>query len=336
MAAHRALSPEKYTGVKRPEPLPLARYAADAGLTEAIAGWQGQLASERRASKHTLAAYGRDLASFLDFLRDHHGGTPSIALLASLSVRDFRAFLAARAGDDLARTSLARALSVVRGFFRFLEREGLATNHALSVLRGPRLPKSVPKPLSIADAEAAVDAAETLQDTDAPVWIVARDTALVTLLYGCGLRLSEALDLTAAEAPAAGRIALTITGKGGKQRLVPILPVVVAAIEDYRRHCPHVLHPEGPLFVGLRGGPLNPRLVQRLVERIRFGLGLPATATPHALRHSFATHLLAAGADLRMIQELLGHASLSTTQRYTEVDAGKLIQIYEKAHPRGR
>jgi integrase/recombinase XerC len=336
MAASRAIAGEPYTGVKRPEPIPLARYAADTGLAEAISAWQGRLASERRASKHTLAAYGRDLAAFLDFLRDHHGTMPSLTLLASLTIRDFRAFLAARAADDLARTSLARALSVVRGFFRFLEREGLATNHALSVLRGPRLPKSVPKPLSVADARAAIDAADTIQPSETPVWIAARDVGLVTLLYGCGLRLSEALDLTLRQAPAPGVDVLTITGKGGKQRLVPLLPVVIEAIETYRRHCPHELYPDGPLFLGERGGPLNPRLVQRLIERIRYALGLPASATPHALRHSFATHLLAAGADLRMIQELLGHASLSTTQRYTDVDAERLIAVYEKAHPRGR
>jgi integrase/recombinase XerC len=320
--------------VKRPDPIPLARYAAAPDLVPVIAAWIEQLKTEKRASAYTLAAYGRDLAVFLDFLRDHYGGLPSIAVLAQLQPRDFRAFLAARAADDLARTSLARALSVLRGFFRFLDRRGHAKNDALSVLRGPRLPRAVPKPLSVGDADAALDAADTVQSSSAPPWIAARDAAILTLLYGCGLRLGEALDLTRREAPLPGRATMTITGKGNKQRLVPLLPAVCEAIEAYLAACPYRLDPDGPLFVGLRGGQLNPRLVQKLMEQLRLGLGLPDTATPHALRHSFATHLLGAGGDLRSIQELLGHASLSTTQRYTEVDAARLMAIYAKAHPR--
>jgi integrase/recombinase XerC len=224
---------------------------------------------------------------------------------------------------------------VIRGFFRFLEQEGVAKNHALSVLRGPRLPKSVPKPLSVVEAEQALEEAEIPVREETPAWVLARDGAIVTLLYGCGLRLSEALDLTIGAAPKPGMTVLTVTGKGSKQRMVPLLPAVIAAIEEYRRLCPHALPANGPLFLGLRGGPLNPRLVQRLVERIRLALGLADTATPHALRHSFATHLLAGGGDLRVIQELLGHASLSTTQRYTDIDATKLLDIYDRAHPRG-
>jgi integrase/recombinase XerC len=319
---------------RHPEPLPLARFAATADLTAAIDGWQQQLKSERRASAHTLAAYGRDLAFFLDFTRDHHGEQPSLDLLGRLKPADFRAFLASRAAEDLAKTSQARALSVLRGFFRFLERRGLASNPALTVLRGPRLPRSVPKPLSERDAAAAIDAADTVQPVGSEPWIAARDTALVTLLYGCGLRLAEALDLTRRQAPTAGMTSLRVTGKGNKTRIVPLLPVVSTAIDDYLAHCPHPIGADDALFVGQRGGPLNPRLVQRLLEQLRYRLGLPDTATPHALRHSFATHLLAGGADLRAIQELLGHASLSTTQRYTAIDAAKLMEVYERAHPR--
>jgi len=319
---------------RRPEPVPLARFAATADLQAAIEGWQQQLKSERRASAHTLAAYGRDLAFFLDFTRDHHGEQPSLALLQGLKPADFRAFLARRASEDLAKSSQARALSVLRGFFRFLERRGLATNPALSVLRGPRLGRSVPKPLSEADAKATVAEAETVQAVDAPPWIAARDTAILTLLYGCGLRLSEALDLTRRQAPKPGMTSLRVTGKGDKTRIIPLLPVVIDAIQTYLAHCPHAIGPDDDLFVGVRGGPLNPRLVQRLMEQLRIRLGLPDTATPHALRHSFATHLLAGGADLRAIQELLGHASLSTTQRYTAIDAAKLMEVYDRAHPR--
>ena len=319
---------------RRPDPIPLARFAATADLAAAIDGWQQQLKSERRASAHTLAAYGRDLAFFLDFTRDHHGEQPSLDLLRQLKPADFRAFLANRAAQDLAKASQARALSVLRGFFRFLERRGLATNPALSVLRGPRLSRAVPKPLSESDARATIDASDTVQTVDSPPWIAARDTALVTLLYGCGLRLSEALDLTRRQAPAPGMTSLRVTGKGGKTRIVPLLPVVTQAVTEYLAHCPHGIGPDDDLFVGVRGGPLNPRLVQRLMEQLRLRLGLPDTATPHALRHSFATHLLAGGADLRAIQELLGHASLSTTQRYTAIDAAKLMEVYDRAHPR--
>jgi integrase/recombinase XerC len=317
--------------VKRPDPIPLARYAASPDLVPVIAAWIEQLKTEKRASAHTLAAYGRDFAAFLDFLRDHLGGLPSIASLAGLQPRDFRAFLAARANAELAKTSQARALSVLRGFFRFLDRRGYAKNDALSVLRGPRLPRAVPKPLSIEDAAATLDAADLGQGE---AWIAARDGAILTLLYGCGLRLGEALDLTRREAPLPGLATLTITGKGNKQRLVPLLPVVGEAVAAYLALCPYRLAPDGPLFVGQRGGQLNPRLVQRLMAQLRLSLGLPETATPHALRHSFATHLLGGGGDLRAIQELLGHASLSTTQRYTEIDAAGLMAVYAKAHPR--
>jgi integrase/recombinase XerC len=288
------------------------------------------LLAERRASPHTLAAYGRDLAFFLDFLTAHLGEQPTLARMGGLMPADFRAFLANRAAQ-VERASMARGLSVVRGFVRFLERRGLVSCPALAVLRAPKLPRAIPKPLSVADA-AEIIAAPADSATEA--WQAGRDIAVLMLLYGCGLRISEALGLPRAAAPL-GEV-LTITGKGGKQRLIPVLPVVRRAVADYLALCPYKLSPHGPLFVGARGGPLSPRIVQRQMERLRRALGLPETATPHALRHSFATHLLAGGGDLRTIQELLGHASLSTTQRYTSVDSARLLEVYDAAHPRAR
>ena len=315
-----------------PAPLPLVRYAATADLADAIAQWQDWLASERRASPHTLAAYGRDLAQFLDFLAEHRGAVPSLGELAALAPADFRAYLARRAADELKRSSTARTLSVLRGFFRFLDRRGLVRNAALAAVRTPKLPKSVPKALTVADAGSVLDTVETLAREP---WIGARDIALLTLLYGCGLRLSEALGLTRAEAPLKPGT-LVVTGKGNKQRHVPVLPAVAEAIAAYVAACPYRLAPEDTLFVGARGGALHPRLVQGRLQELRGYLGLPESATPHALRHSFATHLLAGGGDLRAIQELLGHASLSTTQRYTAVDAAQLVAVYDKAHPRAK
>lgn len=330
------LAAAPYTGVRLPPAQPLARFAGDGELLALIAAWQAQLTAERRSSAHTIASYGRDLAVFLDFLRDHRGELPSLETLRRLELRDFRAFLAARSGAGLARSSLARGLSVVRGFFRFLSRRGLVDNPALSVLRGPRLPKVAPRPLTIDDAAAAIESVDLAAPAEAEPWIMARDAAVLSLLYGCGLRLSEALGLRRSEAPSATRDTLVITGKGRKQRLVPLLPAVVEAVAAYLAACPYRLQPEGPLFVGARGGPLHPRLVQKMMEQVRRGLGLPDSATPHALRHSFATHLLGNGGDLRAIQELLGHASLSTTQRYTMVDLDGLMRVYDQAHPRAR
>lgn len=314
----------------RPEPVPLARFSANDDLREAIAQWMSWLAGERRASPHTIAAYGRDLAFFLDFLTLHIGEQPTLAMLGALSPADFRAFLADRAAH-VERRSAARGLSVVRGFVRFLERRGLASCPALAVLRAPKLPRAVPKPLSVADAAEIIEAPAGIA---ADAWQAKRDIAVLTLLYGSGLRISEALGLTRADAPLGEQI--MITGKGNKQRLVPVLQAVRQAVADYLAACPYPLPPEGPLFVGARGGPLSPRIVQRQMETLRRAFGLPETATPHALRHSFATHLLASGGDLRAIQELLGHASLSTTQRYTSVDGTRLLDIYEAAHPRAR
>ena len=313
-----------------PQPVPPARFSAAEDLRAAIGLWTAWLSGERRASEHTVAAYGRDLADFLDFLTGHLGEPPDLAAISGLSPADFRAWLAARAGH-LQRSSMARGLSVLRGFIRFLDRRGLASCPALAVLRGPKLPQSVPKPLTVSDAAEVVEAPPAVV---ASVWQAKRDIAILTLLYGCGLRLSEALGLRRSEAPCGGL--MTIVGKGRKQRVVPVLPAVREAVADYLAACPYPVAADGPLFVGARGGPLNPRLVQRRMTELRGMLGLPEIATPHALRHSFATHLLAGGGDLRAIQELLGHASLSTTQRYTSVEAERLLAVYDAAHPRAR
>jgi len=291
--------------------VPLARFAATDDLRAAIGLWVAWLTGERRASPHTVAAYGRDLALFLDFVTEHVGELPSLGAFDRLSPADFRAYLARRVQRHADRGSLARGLSVLRGFVRFLHRRGLASTSALAALRSPRLRASVPKPLTVDDATAAV---YIVGDFATGGWQGKRDIAILTLLYGCGLRLSEALGLRRGEAPLSEML----------------------VVADYLAACPHALETDGPLFVGARGGPLNPRIVQRQMEAVRGHLGLPESATPHALRHSFATHLLGAGGDLRAIQELLGHASLSTTQRYTAVETERLLAIYDAAHPRAR
>ncbi len=303
----------------------------DPGLRTAVTAWRAWLGEERRASAHTLDGYGRDLAAFLAFLTEHRASEPALADLAGLQTADFRAFLARRSGDGLSRSSMARAMSSLRSFFRYLDRNGLVHNPALKAVRSPRPPRSVPKPLAPDEALETIALAGDLQDQP---WMAARDAALFTLLYGCGLRLGEALALNRRQAPRGE--AMIITGKGRKQRLVPLLPVVVAAVATYLGQCPYGGTGDSPLFVGARGNRLNPGVVQRQMRRLRAALDLPDTATPHALRHSFATHLLSGGGDLRTIQELLGHASLSTTQRYTEVDAAKLAAVYRQAHPRAR
>ncbi|MGD9537377.1 MAG: tyrosine recombinase XerC [Alphaproteobacteria bacterium] len=314
--------------------------AGDAALIAAIESWHRWLDTERRASANTVAAYLRDLAGFLAFVMEYRGGVPTLGMLAAFDVADFRAYLAHRVRHGAAKTSNARRLSTLRGFFRHLERNGIAENAALAVLRGPKLPRVLPRPLSVDDARATVEAVGTLVDERAPVWIAKRDTAVLLLLYGCGLRLGEALSLTrgTVERLAGGDdvASLTVRGKGSKERVVPVLPVVRAALADYLAACPHATGANEPAFVGVRGGPLNPRQVQMLMGRLRGALGLPASATPHALRHSFATHLLAGGGDLRTIQELLGHASLSTTQRYTAIADEGMRAVYESAHPRAR
>ncbi len=310
---------------------PAPRLTTDPALCAAIEEWRDWLRAEKRAAANTVAAYDRDLAAFLKFLTGHLGGVPGLSDLGNLKPADFRSYLAYRAIEGQARTSTARAMSTLRGFFRRLRRQGLLDNPAITRVRTPKVPIAVPKPLSVAQAR---DVIAGLPAPDAEPWIAKRDTALLMLLYGCGLRIGEALGLNAADAPAGD--SMVITGKGGKQRMVPVLPAVVTAIDDYRGACPFPLAPGDPLFVGIRGKRLNPGVVQKTMRQLRASLGLPETATPHALRHSFATHLLESGGDLRTIQELLGHASLSTTQRYTAVDSLRMRDIYRHSHPRAR
>lgn len=299
-------------------------------LAAAVRDWQAWLRDEKRASPHTCLAYQRDLTHFLAFLMGHQGQHATLADLAALRTADFRAWLAVRAAAGLKRSSTARALSTLRGFFRWLKRRGLADNAALASLRTPKVPKAVPKALTAAEAEEAIATVAELSDDD---WIGKRDCAVLLLLYGCGLRIGEALGLTRGMAPKSGQDSLLVTGKGNKQRMVPLLPVVTAAVADYLAACPFVQAKDAPLFLAKRGGPLTARRVQQRMQDLRALLGLPESATPHALRHSFATHLLAGGGDLRAIQELLGHASLASTQRYTEVDVAGLLEVYDRAHP---
>jgi integrase/recombinase XerC len=300
-------------------------------LQRAREAWLTSLGSERRLAALTLDAYERDSRQFLHFLTGHCGGPPGLAEVAELRPADLRAFLAARRKDGAGSRTLGRGLAGIRSFLRFLERRGLANAAGAAALRAPKQPKSLPKPLSAPDARRVVGARDQLAEEP---WIAARNAAVLTLLYGCGLRISEALALTAADMTDARAGMLRVTGKGGKTRLVPVLPAATRALDVYRTLCPHHLEPERPLFRGARGGPLAPAMIQREMRSLRSALNLPETATPHALRHSFATHLLAGGGDLRTIQELLGHASLSTTQIYTAVDTARLLDVYEAAHPR--
>lgn len=303
-------------------------------LVEAGRSWLAHLSDERGLAVKTREAYGRDLAQFLAFLAQHLGKLASLSDLASLEPRDFRAFLAARRAQGVESRSLARSLSGLRTFFRFLEKRGLAKNDAVMALATPKIAHSVPKPLGVGKAKAVVGQTRAGEAPATREWVVARDTAVLTLLYGSGLRISEALGLDMRDAPVKGRDVLRIVGKGGKERVVPVLPVAQAAVQHYLDLCPFPRKPDAPLFVGVRGDRLSPRIIQLLMARLRGALGLPESATPHALRHSFATHLLGHGADLREIQELLGHASLSTTQVYTEVDSSHLLKVYRAAHPR--
>ncbi len=302
-------------------------------LRDAFDSWLTHLSAEKRFSAHTVSAYAIDLAHFLNFQAAHHGELPNLRRMSRLATADFRAWLALRAGTGIKKSSNARAVSVIRSFFRWLTKEGLAENTAATLLRRPKVPKSIPKALSAGEAQDTLNSIGELSDEP---WVARRDIALLLLLYGCGLRIGEALSLTRGEAPAAGQDSIVITGKGNKQRMVPLLPVVIEAIADYLRACPFELSNDDALFRGVRGGPMNARAIQKRIQTLRGLLGLPSTATPHALRHSFATHLLASGGDLRAIQELLGHASLSTTQRYTDVDVESLLSTYDQAHPRAR
>lgn len=301
---------------------------ATAPAEDAARAFLDHLRDERRFSPNTVEAYRRDLAEFLSFLARHLGGAPRTGDLSALEARDFRAFLAARRAEDISPRSTARALSAVRSFYRWAGRRIGVTAPDLALLSTPKFGKSQPRPVSADSAKAMIAAAA---EHDVP-WIAARDAALVTLLYGAGLRISEALSLRGADAPF--RETLRVDGKGGRVRVVPVLMAARDAIDAYVKECPFPLTADGPLFRGVRGGPMGTRAAQKLMERMRSSLGLPDSATPHALRHAFATHLLGNGADLRSIQELLGHASLSSTQIYAGIDAQALARVHAATHPR--
>lgn len=308
--------------------------SADPSIAQEMARWLSHLGAERRLSPKTLEAYGRDLRQCLDFLCSHWGERVTLERFAALEATDVRAFMAMRRADDIAGRSLMRALAGLRSFGRFLEREGKGKVGALSAIRAPKVAKSLPKPLPMASAKRLADADERAGE-ERETWILARDAAVMALLYGSGLRISEALGLKRREVPRPGEgDVLVVTGKGNKTRMVPVLQNVLALVQEYVAMCPYPLPAEGPIFVGARGGPLSPRIIQLAMERLRGALGLPDSATPHALRHSFATHLLSRGGDLRAIQELLGHSSLSTTQVYTGIDSERLLEVYASAHPR--
>ena len=297
--------------------------------------WLTHLNAERRASPHTLDAYKRDLRQFFHFLADHLGEAPDLAAFSGLLPADVRAFMARRRAEGLESRSLLRSLAGIRSFARHLEREGKGKASALGAVRTPKIARSLPKPLTATAARAVASAEARDGEARAP-WILARDAAVLGLLYGAGLRISEALSITRAQAPCGSVDSVTVLGKGRKMRSVPVIAPVRAAIGAYLEICPYKVAPDGPLFVGQRGGALSPRIIQLAMERLRGALGLPDTATPHALRHSFATHLLARGGDLRTIQELLGHSSLATTQIYTAVDSTRLLDAWRSAHPRAR
>jgi integrase/recombinase XerC len=291
--------------------------------------WLASLAHERRASQNTLRAYGDDAARFLAFLNAHLGEAVNERSLAKLSPADIRAFITVRRSQGLGAKGVQRALAAVRSFFRYLARENILENAAARSVRTPRIARGLPRPLSEADASRAIEVAGE-HDVE---WLGARDAALLTLLYGAGLRISEALSLRRGDVPLPS--SLTILGKGNKERVVPLLDAVRGAIDAYARHIPFSGAKNSPLFLSRRGKAMSAREAQLVMEKLRGALGLSERATPHALRHSFATHLLANGGDLRSVQELLGHASLSTTQTYTQIDTKKLMAVYEKAHPRG-
>jgi integrase/recombinase XerC len=305
------------------------RFAISQGGRDALAGWLDHIRALDGAAENTVEAYRADVAGFLAFMAGHHGGGQGRAALARVGLSDMRAWMAHERSRGVGPRSLARALSAVKSFYRWLsERDGFDATAVLST-RSPKFTRKLPRPVSRDAAREVIETAGTQARTG---WIGARDAAVITLLYGCGLRISEALALQGRDAPL-GEV-LRIRGKGGKERIVPVLPAARAAVAAYLALCPHPHEANAPLFRGARGAALNPRLVQKAMEAARLQLGLPATATPHAMRHSFATHLLNAGGDLRAIQELLGHASLSTTQAYTAVDTARLMEVYEASHPR--
>lgn len=307
-------------------------------LTKALGQWLEHLKSERRLALKTLDAYERDLRQFCHHLTDYLGHPPRKSDFSNLKPLHMRGYLARRRDAGSGARTLARDLAGIRSFVRFLEKRGEASSAGLTAMRAPRQPATLPKPVKAEEAEQLTRMEQQMHEEP---WIAARDAAVMTLLYGCGLRISEGLGLTPADfqisnqtKPAASAKSIRVLGKGGKTRLVPVLPLVNRAIEEYVRLCPYVLKTDEPIFRGMRGGPVQPAVVQRSMRVMRGALGLPSTATPHAMRHSFATHLLGNGGDLRTIQELLGHASLSTTQKYTAVDTDALLKTWNAAHPR--
>jgi integrase/recombinase XerC len=318
----------------KPAPPQIDLACAAGELALQMTRWLSHLRAERRLSPKTLEAYARDVRQCLMFLSERWGALVTLPGFAALEASDIRAFMASRRADGIGGRSLMRALAGLRSFGRFLEREGKGKVGALSAIRAPKVGKSLPKPIQMAAAKRFTEAGERAGENREP-WIWARDAAVMALLYGSGLRISEALGLKRRDVPLPGAgDVLIVTGKGNKTRMVPVLRNVLALIQDYVAMCPHPLPPEAPIFAGARGGPLRARIIQLTMERLRGALGLPDSATPHALRHSFATHLLTRGGDLRAIQELLGHASLSTTQIYTGIDTERLFEVYRTAHPR--
>ena len=296
---------------------------------DALNAWLEGHQTLRGASANTVEAYRRDVLDYIAFMAAHSGAPQGLSALSRVTISDMRAWMAHTRSADVGARSLARKLSAVKSFTRWLaEREGFEPTAVLAT-RAPKFQRKLPRPLAEDAARAMIDRVELQARHD---WVAARDMAVVTVLYGCGLRISEALSLTGADLPLPS--VLRITGKGNKDRIVPVIDAARDAVARYAKLCPHPLEADQPLFRGLRGGPLNPRAIQKVMEQARMQLGLPASATPHAMRHSFATHLLNAGGDLRAIQELLGHASLSTTQAYTAVDTARLMQVYEASHPR--
>ncbi|MBT6330215.1 MAG: tyrosine recombinase XerC [Kordiimonadaceae bacterium] len=298
------------------------------GLEPLIKSWQDHLISEKRVSAHTHEAYLRDVLKFLHFLSDHLAKSPTKNDLASLKPADFRSYLAARRRDGLIPASMARSFSAVRSFYKYLRRNNILSNDVIDAVSSPKLKRRLPRPIS---EEAAKRTIKEVGDFASDNWVALRDIAVLTILYGCGLRVAEALSLNKGNLDK-GDI-MTVVGKRKKERLVPLLPAVTDAVDHYLKACPKDIKHGEPLFIGVRGKRLNARNVQLAMQKVRVALGLPSTATPHALRHSFATHLLTAGGDLRTIQELLGHADLSTTQHYTDVDTAYLLDVYNNAHP---
>lgn len=305
----------------------VASCAAD--LADAIGRWHTWLKTEKNVSPHTFRAYNSDIAQFVTFLADHNDTAISINHLSATSLTDFRSWLSRKAMDGLSSASRARSLSGVKNFLSWLDKNGIMHNAALASVRAPKLPRKLPRPMDETQIERLLDDASASASTD---WVMARNTALFSLLYGSGLRISEALQLNINDLPREGF--LVVLGKGRKERQVPVLAIVETLIGKYRALCPYAEASDRPLFMSEKGKRLNQGIAQKAIRDVRLALNLPDTATPHALRHSFATHLLQNGANLREIQELLGHASLSTTQRYTDVNAEEMLKIYKAAHPR--